>query len=74
VGEEALVVCRAGAAVEVEAMPGGAVLGADVVAAMGAGDGSSVREEAGSVPHAARTRLSPSPTGQACDLRSMPKV
>jgi hypothetical protein len=56
-------------------MPGGMVLGADVVAAIEAGaDGPSVCEEAGSVPHATRTRLSPSPTGQARDLLSMPKV
>lgn len=55
-------------------MPGGAVLGAAGEAAMEAGDGSSVLEEAGSAPHAAKTRLSPSPSGQARDFRSMPKV
>jgi hypothetical protein len=64
-----------GAALVVEATSDGAGLGVDEVVELGNGDaGSSVLDDAGPVPHAERTKLNPSPTGQASDLRNIRQV
>jgi hypothetical protein len=60
------------AALVAEAMSDGAGLGFDVLVELGIGAAvSSVLDDAGPVPHAARTKLNPSPIGQASDLRNI---